>query len=86
MSYIVYDRIKGTSKGAHQYVVIDGIRIGEIWRQQVSQATSNGKYVLKWRWFAQSYRTGDQTSKSCAVSPEGYGTKDKAVDALENVV
>jgi len=49
MSYIVYDRINGTGKGAHQYVVIDGIRIGEIWRQQVSQETLGGRHVMKWR-------------------------------------
>lgn len=86
MSYIVYDRIKGTGKGAHQYVVIDGIRIGEIWRQQVSQAASGGRNVVKWRWFAQSYRNAGQPGASFPLSSEGYGTKDRAVDALENAV
>lgn len=85
MSYIVYDRIKGTDKGAHQYVVIDGIRIGEIWRQQVSRGTPDGRYVLKWRWFALSYRNSAQSEATSQLSSEGYGTKDKAVDALEKV-
>lgn len=85
MSYIVYDRINGTGKGAHQYVVIDGIRIGEIWRQQVSQETLGGRHVMKWRWFALSYHNDAQPGASSPVSSDGYGTKDRAVDALENL-
>jgi hypothetical protein len=84
MSYIVYVRIKGTDKGAHQYVIIGGVRIGEIWRQQVNQRTSRAGNLMKWRWFALSYHKADQAGTLRRLSFEGFGTKDKAVDALEN--
>jgi hypothetical protein len=84
MSYIVYDRIKGTGKEAHQHVIIDGIRIGEIWRQQVSQETPGVRHPMKWRWFALSYRNVTQAGASSPLAPTGFGTKDKAVDALED--
>jgi hypothetical protein len=86
MSYVVYVRVTGSNKGAHQYVVIDGIKIGEIWRQQVSQSTSFGTRGLKWRWFAVSYRRLGLPSVPFELSSDGYGTKDKAIDALESVV
>lgn len=40
---------------------------------------------MKWRWFTVLYRNDAQPGASPPVSFEGYGTKDKAVDALENV-
>lgn len=87
MGRLVYVRVEGSDKGAHQYVQIDGARIGEIWRGQLTIRDAKGNQCEKWRWFGRPMGTevalGDNGS---STGDKGFGSKDKAVDALISAV
>lgn len=86
MGYIVYIRIKGSGKSAHQYVSCQGVRIGEIWREQVDVVDPKGRRFRRWRWFATTLlhvADGHLDLKGPQTVSTGFGTKDAAVDALE---
>lgn len=84
MAKVVYIAVSNSGKGAHQYVHIDGERIGEIWREQLAIEVSQGFKGKKWRWFAR--QDGSHLVLGAEVNHQGksgFGSKDSAVDALE---
>jgi hypothetical protein len=84
MGRIVYVKVINSCKPAHQYVNFDSERIGEIWREQVDTVDTKGRPVKKWRWFAfQSGWPAHPEGMDALSYKAGYGSKDKAVDALE---
>lgn len=84
MGRIVYVKITRSCKEAHQYVTFDSERIGEIWREQVDLVDTKGKPLKRWRWFALPNHLGTQPDTAKAFNyTTGFGSKDKAVDALE---
>lgn len=89
MSYIVYVKAPNSARNAHQYVQLRGQRIGELWREQVHIADRNGSFVRKWRWFAEPIASSMAGMKIDSgllnKASDYYGTKDKAVDFLEEV-
>lgn len=87
MGRIVYIKVRDSGQNAHQFVNIEGRRIGEIWREQVDIVGGKSHPFKKWRWFA---KAAGSLSELCTNSESPnvgtpYGTKDKAVDFLEAV-
>lgn len=84
MGCTVYVRVSQSAKVAHQYVNVGGERIGEIWREQVDLVDQKGYRVKKWRWFASKPPVeAAGSAEGGLLNQLGYGTKDRAVDALE---
>ncbi|WP_194727127.1 hypothetical protein [Noviherbaspirillum malthae] len=84
MARIVYIKARNSALNAHQYVIFDGERLGEIWREQVHISNNKGQNSKKWRWFAKAHRSLiDPCSSSMLFGETGHGTKDKAVDTIE---
>lgn len=83
MGRLVCVRVVESNKGAHQYVQIDGARIGEIWRTRLTVKDAKGNECEKWQWFARPVGSivalGEDGSSD---RDKGFGSKDKAVDAL----
>ncbi len=83
MGRLVYVKVNQSEKGAHQYLQIDGVRVGDIWREHLRIKDAKGNQCEKWRWFARP--EGITTVLGEAVSStgdKGFGSKDRAVDAL----
>lgn len=84
MGRIVYIKVINSTKSAHQYVNLNSERIGEIWRDQIDIVDTKGHVIKKWRWFATQSDSGllPENADTCSCNT-AYGSKDKAVDALE---
>lgn len=82
-------RIPGSTKCAHQAVVVSDVDAGEVWREQVnvvvSKLTEPRRMALKWRWFAkrsgEAATLGRGTRAAMLLGP-GFKTRDEAITAL----
>jgi len=83
MGRIVYVKVVNSLKPAHQYVNLDGERIGEIWREKIDIVDNTGHTAKKWRWFANRNQSIAHPEEANAfLCKPSYGSKDGAVDAL----
>lgn len=91
MSIVSYKKVKGSTKSAHQQVEIDDQVVGEVWREQtrviVSKLREPIRDGMKWRWFAtvEGHTTVLGRKRESLIGP-GYPSKDKAVDAMQDLL
>lgn len=86
---ISLSKVAGSTKSAHQSVVVDDADAGEIWREQanvvVSKLTEPRRMAMKWRWFAkrcgETETLGRGTRAAMLLGP-GFKSKDEALAAL----
>lgn len=88
---ISLSKVPGSTKSAHQLVVVDDAEAGEIWREQarvvVSKLTEPRRMAIKWRWFAK--RTGENDTlgrgnRAALLLGPGFKSKDEAIEALNS--
>lgn len=81
---ICFAKIRGSGKSAHQLVKVDGLVLGEVWREPVWIRT-DGHGGQLWRWFAktpQSSCTLGHGARLPTMNGASFVSKEKAADVL----
>jgi hypothetical protein len=84
---IRFTKIRRSHKSAHQWVEVNGVVAGEIWRELI-WVRSDGHGDRLWRWFAKAPQlpgTLGHGMRLPSMNGAGFVSKEKAADALAAV-
>ena len=84
-----FKKVAGSNRNFHSSVLVDGAKIGEVWREQahvtVSKLTEPRRTAKKWRWFAQmegASQTLGRGTRSALLFGAGFSSRAAALAAL----
>ena len=78
-------RIGDMAKPSEQFVHLDGVVAGAVWKEQVQVRNNKGVQSLKWRWFARCGVDSKVLGKGTRIAlifGGGYADRDEAAQAL----
>lgn len=81
---ICFCKIRRSRKSAHQWVEVDGIVVGEVWRELI-RVRSDGHSGQLWRWFAKMPDMSSTLGHGLRLpdmNGAGFVSKEKAADTF----